>query len=1112
MMLKYKINGNLIIMKNFYFLLLTLFSVGAFAQVQIGTDTNQSQDAPFDPASGYSYVQSIYLASEINANGTINQLQWYFSGTTQIPNSQDITVFLGHTSKSEFTSTSDWELFSNLTQVYTGTIDVSGGEGWVTITFDSPFTYNGTDNLIVAVDENMAGTDNFQDDFYNSPVSTVRTMAYKNFSNNPDPASPPSVFGSGLDAYIPNVIFGGITQTCPVPTDAAVSSITTNTASIDWTIGGSETSWDIALGVEGFTLTTATETNISKPYGASNLTANTAYEFYLRANCGGGDFSAWNGPFAFRTACDAVINDFSEDFNTMPDDLITPYCWNTIITTTGTDNPAAYVDSNFATPENKYYYMSADEEDTVMLISPNSSTLSDGTTRIEFNAEISNDAYGTPLLIGTMTDPLNASTFTELSSILLTEDYVAYYVNVPPSTDTYFAFKHGANSSLNTTIYIDDIVVTTQPSCIEVIDVDITNITNSQFDLSINFDTQQAQTAWDYIVKVNPGETYNPATEILFGSTTTTNVTAITTDTDAAPIMGNTEYWVYARANCDDAGSAGSGKSDWVGPFTFRTACSASNDFTENFDTLPDDLVTPYCWYTVLSTTDTGDDPTAYVNYSSSSSQWVSGNNYYYMSADEDDTVILAAPESLELSDGTHRVEFYAKISTTTYNTPLIVGRMTDPNDANTFVELATFELSTVSDETHNYTKYYVNVPFDNTGLNYFAFKHGANSTSNTIIYLDDVLYTTQPNCFQVLDVTASNVTDMSFDLNLTVDSQVQTEWELVVVQTDLNFNPNLETPIVTNTLNTNITLDSDGNTIQSNSPYRVFARANCDASGSEGSGTSEWFGPYDFVTACATYEMGDLTFPEMFEAANNDEIIPCWSAVVSEGTGYVRYSSIQEYDGSSSVRLYYPAATPTSAYQMLVSPAFSDLSSNKQVKIWVYDDNNSTLSVGTMTDATNPATFTEIQRFNNGVTDDFETPGDDTNDDIPDDTWTELTIDFTSHNGTDQYIAFRMLRRSSFASMYLDTFTYLVNPSLSTNDVNLENSVNIYPNPTKNKLYIAGNNIEEITIYTINGKKLLTKNLDTNSVDVSALQSGMYFINIKSINGSTTVKKFLKN
>ena len=95
---------------------------------------------------------------------------------------------------------------------------------------------------------------------------------------------------------------------------------------------------------------------------------------------------------------------------------------------------------------------------------------------------------------------------------------------------------------------------------------------------------------------------------------------------------------------------------------------------------------------------------------------------------------------------------------------------------------------------------------------------------------------------------------------------------------------------------------------------------------------------------------------------------------------------------------------------------------------------------------------------------------------------------------------------------LYIDNFTYEDNPSLSTNDYDFNSSVKIYPNPVKNTLHVSGNTIETVDVYSINGKHILSQQLSTQTIDVSNLANGMYFVNLKDANGNTAIKKFIKN
>ncbi len=97
--------------------------------------------------------------------------------------------------------------------------------------------------------------------------------------------------------------------TCIDPSGQTETNITPTSADLDWTENGGASTWEIEWGVQGFTQGSGTiVTGISsKPYNLSGLTALTDYDWYVRSDCGGGDFSNWTGPHTFTTtSADAV--------------------------------------------------------------------------------------------------------------------------------------------------------------------------------------------------------------------------------------------------------------------------------------------------------------------------------------------------------------------------------------------------------------------------------------------------------------------------------------------------------------------------------------------------------------------------------------------------------------------------------------------------------------------------------------------------------------------------------------------------------------------------------------------------------------------------------------
>lgn len=190
----------------------TIFSVNA--QVSIGTGTLNNQQIPIDPSKEFSYSQIIYTADEINASGAITGLKLYKSGIG-LTNSEDWTVLIGYTDLLAFETSTDWVNGATLEQVFNGVV-TQGTNGEVEIIFNTPFLYNGFDNLVIAIDENSPGIANSADNFYSTSSFYSQSLVYTNDGINPSPLNPPAanVAYGGLKFARPNISFLGLNHTC----------------------------------------------------------------------------------------------------------------------------------------------------------------------------------------------------------------------------------------------------------------------------------------------------------------------------------------------------------------------------------------------------------------------------------------------------------------------------------------------------------------------------------------------------------------------------------------------------------------------------------------------------------------------------------------------------------------------------------------------------------------------------------------------------------------------------------------------------------------------------------------------------------------------------------
>ncbi|WP_395091240.1 GEVED domain-containing protein [Vaginella massiliensis] len=111
---------------------------------------------------------------------------------------------------------------------------------------------------------------------------------------------------------------------CMPPVDIKLNKIFTDRAEISWTDKNGSTTWSVLYGPSGFN--PETEGNVETSTSASsfvidNLEANTAYDVYVKANCGDGASEYPFVPLTFYTTCDAVALPYLQDFEsaTLPD-------------------------------------------------------------------------------------------------------------------------------------------------------------------------------------------------------------------------------------------------------------------------------------------------------------------------------------------------------------------------------------------------------------------------------------------------------------------------------------------------------------------------------------------------------------------------------------------------------------------------------------------------------------------------------------------------------------------------------------------------------------------------------------------------------------------------
>ena len=259
--------------------------------------------------------QIIYPESMLGdmVSGEISEMKFHLQNNPYTTLSSTITVSLGTTTTETFTS----GLLNDvtLTQVYTGAINISNQE--FTITFSTPFTYNGG-NLLFDL-SSVAG--NYASTTFLGVSSQGSSYCYNNLRN-----------------FIPKTTFtytGG--ALCKTPYDVNSPIVTTNTATISWHGDENASSYNVQ-----YMLSTETEwddddvtTTTDTTFTLSNLLASTSYKVRVQTNCDDNTQTSWSNVITFTTECgDITITDsWTEDFEGYTGSGEQHFvCWSTPVT------------------------------------------------------------------------------------------------------------------------------------------------------------------------------------------------------------------------------------------------------------------------------------------------------------------------------------------------------------------------------------------------------------------------------------------------------------------------------------------------------------------------------------------------------------------------------------------------------------------------------------------------------------------------------------------------------------------------------------------------------------------------------------------------------------
>gem|GEM_PF-498139 len=118
---------------------------------------------------------------------------------------------------------------------------------------------------------------------------------------------------------------------------------------------------------------------------------------------------------------------------------------------------------------------------------------------------------------------------------------------------------------------------------------------------------------------------------------------------------------------------------------------------------------------------------------------------------------------------------------------------------------------------------------------------------------------------------------------------------------------------------------------------------------------------------------------------------------------------------------------------------------------------------------------------------------------------WVKKSRSLAGFAGQTIRIAFRHHNIYDMYWMLIDDISITAGNTASIDEVN-DINVALYPNPVSSKLNIVAEGVEEVNVLDINGRNVMTLQ-NTNTIDMSNLANGVYFVRVITANGVSTQK-----
>ena len=267
--------------------------------VSVGSGTTASSYLPSYPNCTYSMSQQIYTSDEIGKAGLITSIAFYNYDTGS---ERNYDIYLSHTSKTAFDSSTDWVTVAESNKVFSGTVWLAQGV-WTVIDLDTPFQYNGTQSLLITVDDNTGKETGSSYGIRTYSGSENQALYYYKMFGTPINLDPTQAITEEGSIYYRKNCIQLCFETYPKPYKLEAVEVGDVSAQIQCSLRGDATAWNLRYRKVGDEEWTTLNDLTTRSELLEELTPATQYEAQVQAIFEGDHLSDWTTTLQFTTSC-----------------------------------------------------------------------------------------------------------------------------------------------------------------------------------------------------------------------------------------------------------------------------------------------------------------------------------------------------------------------------------------------------------------------------------------------------------------------------------------------------------------------------------------------------------------------------------------------------------------------------------------------------------------------------------------------------------------------------------------------------------------------------------------------------------------------------------------